>query len=106
MCCTFFLQSASLTFSSSPFYIVCLLTLIYYIYWTMDDLHTSSTPENSVVYRGFVISSPSRPPPNLAEISGFRQACLNSLGHRLAGYIWQEESFNLTAVERTDIAGN
>ena len=72
----------------------------------MDDFKSTSTPENSVLYRCFVIPTASRPLHNLAEISGFRQACLNALGHRLAGYIWQEEPFDLKVVEKSDAAGN
>ena len=71
----------------------------------MDEMNSSSIAENTVFYRGFVVPAASRPKPSYTDVAGFRNECLNAVGHRLASYIWQEESFNLTAVERDDVAG-
>ena len=71
----------------------------------LTSLNAPSMPENSVAYRAFVIPTSARPRRTLAELDGFRNACLNALGHRLASYIWQEQPFKLSAVEKSESAG-
>ena len=76
----------------------------------MDPASSSgAVAENSVAYRGFVLPATDGDPPRrrlgLAELIGFRNECLNAIGHRLAGYIWQEEAFNLNVVEKGENCG-
>ena len=73
----------------------------------MDELG-SSVAENTVAYRGFVLPASGDPPHRRlgqAELIGFRNECLNAIGHRLAGYIWQEEAFNLNVVDKGENCG-
>ena len=71
----------------------------------MSEYDAGVVAENSVVYRGFIIPTRHRPPLTMNEMNGFRNECLNALGHRLAGCIWQEEPFVLNAVARSASCG-
>ena len=72
------------------------------------DAHVGPTPtmtENSVTYRAFLIPTRQRPSASVEEMTGFRNACLNAVGHRLAGYIWQEDPFALHVVSQSESYG-
>ena len=69
------------------------------------DAFGATVAENSVVYRGFIIPGRDRPSLTLDQITAYRNECLNAIGHRLAGYIWQEEPFSLNVVAKDETYG-